>query len=37
MIRTLGIDDKDPVIVTEVYRVMEEWFEDKFNIIGAIT
>ena len=37
MIITLGIDDKDPVILTEVYKVMEEWFEEKFNIIGAIT
>jgi hypothetical protein len=37
MIRTLGINDKDPVILTEVYKVMEEWFEEKFNIIGAIT
>ncbi len=37
MIRTLRIDDKDPVILTEVYKVMEEWFEEKFNIIGAIT
>jgi hypothetical protein len=37
IIRTFGIDDKDPVILTEVYKVMEEWFEEKFNIIGAIT
>ena len=37
MVRTFGIDDKDPVILTEVYKVMEEWFEEEYKIIGAIT
>ena len=37
MIKTFSIDISDPEILTEVYSMMEEWFEEKFNIIGAIT
>ena len=37
MIKTFSIDISDPEILTEVYSIMEEWFEEKFNIIGAIT
>ena len=34
---TFNIDETDPEILTDVYTVMEDWFEEEFNIVGAIT
>jgi hypothetical protein len=37
LLSTFNIDGDDPVMLTEVYNVMEEWFEEEYKIIGAIT
>lgn len=37
LLSTFSIDGGDPVMLTEVYNVMEEWFEEEYKIIGAIT
>jgi hypothetical protein len=37
LLSTFSIDGDDPVMLTEVYNVMEEWFEEEYKIIGAIT
>ena len=37
LLRTFNIDGDDPVIITEVYKVMEEWFKEEYKIIGTIT
>jgi hypothetical protein len=37
LLSTFSIDGDDPVMLTEVYDVMEEWFEEEYKIIGAIT
>ena len=37
MLRTFGINDNDPVLLTEVYDIMEEWFEKEYKLVGAIT
>ena len=37
LLNTINIDETDPEILTDVYTVMEDWFEEEFNIVGAIT
>jgi hypothetical protein len=37
LLSTFSIDGDDPVMLTELYNVMEEWFEEEYKIIGAIT
>jgi hypothetical protein len=37
LLSTFSINADDPVMLTEVYNVMEEWFEEEYKIIGAIT
>ena len=37
LLNTFNIDETDPEILTDVYTVMEDWFEEEFNIVGAIT
>jgi hypothetical protein len=37
VIRTLNLNADDPVILTEIYKVMEEWFEEEYKIVGSIT
>ena len=37
LLSTFSLDGGDPVMLTEVYKVMEEWFEEEYKIIGAIT
>jgi hypothetical protein len=37
VLSTFRIDGDDPVMLTELYGVMEEWFEEEYKIIGAIT
>jgi len=37
LLTTFGISGDDPEMLTEVYNIMEEWFEEEYNINGAIT
>ena len=37
MLKTFGINNDDPVLLTEVYNIMEEWFEEEYKLVGAIT